>query len=220
MIHSFPHAYPMLHKLPNPEELSAMLLEKPFEMNIYLTPKLMTDLKTWNERVRTLVRPKRYLHIIRVAHLAYHMAIANDLDCEQAFLAGLLHDLARDFTDADLMRFAPPECDLDRIHPLAVHGRAARVLLETWGFKDRIILEAVEDHTTGPRSDNPISKVVYIADVSEPGRKVNDNIRALAFEDLEVALRHSVCSKVEYLQGRNICVHPRTLEVYRWISGN
>lgn len=164
-----------------------------------------------------MVKPRRFQHILRVAYLSYFIAQANGLDAERAFTAGLLHDLARDLSASELLRLAPPECDLDAQHPLAVHGRAARVLLERWGFNDVQVLEAVEDHTTGPRAGNDLSKVVYIADVSEPGRGVNAGIRELAFDDLEAALHLAICSKVEYLQGRGIRVHPRTLEVHGWV---
>ncbi|MFC6592126.1 LCP family protein [Deinococcus lacus] len=109
----------------------------------------------------------------------------------------------------------PPECELDRRHPLAVHGRAARHLLERWGYADQAVLDAVEDHTTGPRDpDALLSVCVYIADVSEPGRGVNDDIRELAFHSLSEAYRAAVVSKVTYLQGRGTEVHPRTLQAF------
>ncbi len=168
----------------------------------------------WEERVRLMVRPRRYEHVLRVAELAAQIALANGLDDMRAYAAGILHDIARDLPDAELLRLAPPECDIDAGHPLALHGRAARVLLERWGYQDRVVLEAVEDHTTGPRGGNPVADCVYIADVSEPGRGVNADIRELALRDLNAALERAIVSKVTYLQGRGIQVHPRTLLSY------
>ncbi|AFD26578.1 Metal dependent phosphohydrolase [Deinococcus gobiensis I-0] len=165
-----------------------------------------------------MVRPRRFEHVQRVAVLARQIAVANHLDdgqIERAYAAGILHDIARDLPDAELLRLAPPECEIDALHPLALHGRAARTLLEHWGYRDEVVLEAVEDHTTGPRGGNPVSACVYIADVSEPGRGVNDDIRELAMHDLGAALNRAIVSKVTYLQGRGITVHPRTLTAYR-----
>ncbi|WP_157458995.1 bis(5'-nucleosyl)-tetraphosphatase (symmetrical) YqeK [Deinococcus arboris] len=161
-----------------------------------------------------MVRPRRYEHVLRVADLAAQIARANGLDDMRAYAAGILHDIARDLPDAELLRLAPPECEIDAAHPLALHGRAARVLLERWGYQDRVVLDAVEDHTTGPRGGNPVSACVYIADVSEPGRGVNHDIRELALCDLGAALERAIVSKVTYLQGRGIQVHPRTLQAY------
>ena len=168
----------------------------------------------WEERVRLMVRPRRFEHVQRVAELARQIALTNGLDAERAYVAGILHDIARDLPDSELLRLAPPECDIDANHPLALHGRAARVLLERWGYTDPVVLEAVEDHTTGPRGASGVAACVYIADVSEPGRGVNHDIRELALVDLNEALNRAIVSKVTYLQGRGIQVHPRTLACY------
>jgi predicted HD superfamily hydrolase involved in NAD metabolism len=172
------------------------------------------DLEAWRERVRLMVKPRRFEHVMRVARLAHDIALANGIDADRAYAAGILHDVARDLPDRELLRLAPPECTIDAAHPLALHGRAGRALLERWGFADRMVLEAVEDHTTGPRPGNDVSVAVYIADVSEPGRGVNEDIRELAFTDVDAALRLSIGSKVRYLQGRGIEVHPRTLRTF------
>ncbi|GAA5533629.1 bis(5'-nucleosyl)-tetraphosphatase (symmetrical) YqeK [Deinococcus aluminii] len=178
----------------------------------------LAELVGWDERVRLMVRPRRFEHVLRVAELACRIARANGLDEARAYAAGILHDIARDLPDAELLRLAPPECPIDSAHPLALHGRAARTLLERWGYADRVVLEAVEDHTTGPRGGNPVAACVYVADVSEPGRGVNDDIRELALRDLEAALNCAIVSKVTYLQGRGIQVHPRTLRAYQALS--
>ena len=167
-------------------------------------------LEAWIERVRGNVKPARFEHILRVADLARDIALANGLDADQAHLAGILHDLARDLPADELLRLAPPESELDAGHPMALHGRAARAILESEGFEDTEVLEAVEDHVTGPRGGNRIALAVYVADVSEPGRGVNHHIRELAFTDLEGAYAEALFCKVTYLESRGKPVHPRT----------
>ena len=184
-------------------------------------PGALAELPLWQERVRLMVKPRRYEHVLRVAELARQIAEAAHLvaeDIARAYAAGILHDIARDLPESELLRLAPPECDIDCNHPLALHGRAARTLLEHWGYRDEVVLAAVEDHTTGPRGGNRVAACVYIADVSEPGRGVNADIRELALWDLDAALRRSVTSKVTYLQGKGIPVHPRTLAAYHDLS--
>lgn len=174
----------------------------------------MTSVDVWRARVQTVVRPERFAHILRVADLARAIALANGLDAELAYLAGIVHDVARDLPYAELHRLAPPENEIDARHALAVHGRAGRVLLARWGLTDATVLEAVEDHTTGPRGGNDLAVALYVADVSEPGRGVNDDIRELAMTDLHAAYLQAMTAKVRYLQGRGIQVHPRTLAAY------
>ncbi len=166
-------------------------------------------------RVRSMVKPERFAHIERVAILAKQIAMAHGLDAEKAFWAGMLHDVARDLPSAQLLELAPPETIADADHPLAVHGRAGRTILEQWGVTDQVILDAVEEHVTGPRDGNLLSICVYIADVSEPGRGVNNDIRELAFDNLEQAYHQALTCKVHYLQSKGRIVHPRTLEAYQ-----
>lgn len=185
---------------------------------------VLRDLPLWESRVRLMVKPRRYEHVQRVAVLARDIALSNGLtqtEVAEAYAAGILHDIARDLPESELLRLAPPECDIDAAHPLALHGRAARTLLERWGYPHVAVLDAVEDHTTGPRLglQSVVAACVYIADVSEPGRGVNADIRELALLDLGAALNQAIRSKVTYLQGRGIQVHPRTLAAYHALSG-
>lgn len=170
------------------------------------------------ERVKTRVRPERFEHIVRVAVLTELIATANGFSAEEvraASLAAILHDVARDLSAEELFRLSPPRTELERDHPLSVHGRAGRNLIETWGITDERILDAVEGHVFGVSKDNRIGMAVYIADVSEPGRGVNEDIRELAMKNLYRAYKRAVDSKVQYLQAKGKAVHPDTLRVYR-----
>ncbi len=168
------------------------------------------------ERVQALVRPERWAHIQRVAALAREIAEKNGLDGERAYLAGILHDAARDLPLEELRRLAPPENEVEEAHPLSLHGRAARRLAEAWGVGDLEVLEAVEGHVYGVDPANGIGMALYIADVSEPGRGVNEEIRHLALSGhLLEAYRQAVDKKVRYLEAKGIPVHPRTLAVYQ-----
>ncbi len=172
-------------------------------------------LETLKAKVQALTRPERFAHILRVAELAQAIAEANGLDAQRAYLAALLHDAARDLPEDELVRLAPPENDVERSHPLAVHGRAARRLAEEWGVTDAEVLDAIEGHVYGVTPSNRIGMAVYIADVSEPARGVNAEIREMALAGrLEEAYRQAIVSKVTYLREKGVPVHPRTLLAY------
>ncbi|GEM82138.1 bis(5'-nucleosyl)-tetraphosphatase (symmetrical) YqeK [Meiothermus hypogaeus] len=170
------------------------------------------------ERVRQQVKPERYEHILRVAELAAEIARANALDVEKIYLAAILHDAARDLSEQQLTELAPPEIALERNHPLSLHGRAGRKLAEQWGIEDEEVLEAIEGHVYGVRPEHRIGMALYVADVSEPGRGVNQDIRDLALSGrLEEAYQKAVLCKVKYLQSKGIEPHPRTLAAYKAI---
>lgn len=103
---------------------------------------------------------------------------------------------------------------MEEAHPLALHGRAARALAASWGCGTRRS-EAIEGHVYGVDPENGIGMALYVADVSEPGRGVNEEIRELALAGrLKEAYRLAVRNKVHYLKAKKIPIHPRTLEVY------
>ena len=117
--------------------------------------------------------------------------------------------------EEELRRLAPPENEVEEAHPLALHGRAARALAASWGVRDEEVLEAIEGHVYGVDPENGIGMALYVADVSEPGRGVNEEIRELALAGrLKEAYRLAVRNKVHYLKAKKIPIHPRTLEVY------
>jgi predicted HD superfamily hydrolase involved in NAD metabolism len=172
------------------------------------------------DRVKAMVTPKRFEHIARVATLAETIARANNFtpsELRATCLAAVLHDAARDLDPKDMFKLAPPETEMERSHPLSVHGRASRRLAEQWGVTDERILEAIEGHVFGVPHNNRVGMAVYVADVSEPGRGVNDDIRELAMTNLFRAYQKAVDSKVCYLRSKGKTVHPATLEVYKKI---
>ena len=106
---------------------------------------------------------------------------------------------------------------MERQHPLSVHGRAGAALAAQWGVQDSRILSAIEGHVFGVSQSNRIGMALYIADVSEPGRGVNEDIRNLAMHNLFRAYQRALDSKVRYLNAKGKAVHPNTLEVYKEI---
>ncbi len=172
------------------------------------------------QRVEAMVTEQRFEHITRVAILADTIARANDFDrgeIRATGLAAVLHDVARDLPPEEMFRLAPPETELERQHPLAVHGRAGRKIAECWGVTDERVLAAISGHVFGVSHDNRIGMAVYVADVSEPGRNVNHDIRELAMTNLFRAYQRAVDSKVRYLRANGKAIHPETLRVYEAI---
>jgi predicted HD superfamily hydrolase involved in NAD metabolism len=184
------------------------------------SPCSRASLAHYCDRVKRLVSAERFAHIVRVSELAEAIARANDFDegeLRATLLAALLHDAARDLPKEELLALAPPENALEREHPLAVHGRAGRKLAECWGVNDERVLDAIEGHVFGVAKGNRVGMAVYVADVSEPGRGVNAELREQAMRDLFGAYKRAVASKVRYLQAMGKAVHPTTLKVYKEI---
>jgi predicted HD superfamily hydrolase involved in NAD metabolism len=174
------------------------------------------------DRVKAMVTARRFEHIVRVTQLSETIARANQFsesELRATCLAAVLHDVARDLPDEKLLELAPPDSDLEKTHPMSVHGKAGRKIAQQWGVNDERVLEAIEGHVFGVPFDNRIGMALYVADVSEPERGVNHDIRELAMSNLFRAYQRALDSKVNYLRSKGKCVHPVTLKVYQEICG-
>ncbi len=184
------------------------------------SPCQRASIAPYCQRLKVMVKPHRFDHCVRVSILAESIARANkfsESDIRATALAGILHDAARDVSAREMFDLAPPESELEEQHFLTLHGRASRTLAKRWGVNDLRVLDAIEGHVFGVSPSNRIGMAVYIADVSEPARGVNEDIRELAMRNLFRAYQYALDSKVRYLRSKGKVVHPTTLRVYEEI---
>lgn len=139
----------------------------------------MKDIIELTEEIRIFaqehVKKSRYEHSIRVAETCARLCRMFALDDDVGYLAGVGHDMCKDFSDQELFDLAAkdgnPIIPYEKRNPALLHGRAAAVLMkEKFGIEDKDILEAVAYHTSGVMGMCDLSKCLFIADKIEPGR--------------------------------------------------
>lgn len=167
---------------------------------------------------RHLSQAHRYAHVVRVARLADRFAQAHGEDAGKARLAGMLHDLARLYSDERLLA----ECaargmeiePFERAHPVVLHARlGAELARERFGVGDEEVLSAIRKHTLGAPRMSRLDAIVYLADGLEPGRAYPERvtIEALAFADLDAAMYDMLAATMRLLHARNQAAAPQTL---------
>lgn len=177
-------------------------------------------LQKYCKQVKASLSQKRFDHVLRVTDLASEIAISNDFfqeDYEATVLGAFLHDIARELSKEDMFAQAKPSIEVEEEHFMMLHGRAARSLAKSWGVDDLRVLESIEGHVLGVYPTNKIGMAVYVADVSEPARGVNNEIRELAFQDLCEAYKQAIGTKINYLKSKSKAIHPHTLKIYEEI---
>ena len=182
-----------------------------------LSPHSRTGVAPYWRRVMRQLSQKRYEHVLRVLTLADKIGQANHFDESEQYAtaqAAILHDVARELSSEEMFKLVPPKLDAERSCHLTLHGKAGSKLAQNWGIKDKRVLDAIEGHLFGVSAQDNVGMAVYVADASEPGRGVNEDIRELALRNLERAYQRAVISKVSYLQSKGKIIHPCTLKVY------
>jgi predicted HD superfamily hydrolase involved in NAD metabolism len=119
--------------------------------------------------------PDSLAHSERVSAEAAALARRFGIDETDAGIAGLLHDVARDESEEALLGLAVslgvPVTAFEREHPRLLHARvgAAVARRELPGIGEAV-LSAIEVHTVGGVPMSDLDRVVYLADMIEPGR--------------------------------------------------
>lgn len=170
--------------------------------------------------------PPRLLgHSRRVAGTAAGLAARWGADPEQARLAGLLHDYCRDLSPEETLAQAEAAGlavgPLERARPRQLlHAPLAAAQLEESGLSESC-LRAIATHTVGGAGMDPLQKCVYLADAIEPGRNYPgvEELRGLAANSLDDALRSLVRLTIVDLVERRRPVHPATMALYNELHG-
>jgi predicted HD superfamily hydrolase involved in NAD metabolism len=130
------------------------------------------------------VPPERVNHILRVEQTAVYLAAVYDLDRQQAATARLMHDLAKCFKPERLLHMAREEGlildDVLSVNPHLLHADVSAIVVrDTFGVKDKQVLNAIANHTLGRPDMSPLSSIVFLADTLEPGRGDTATLKAL-----------------------------------------
>ena len=170
------------------------------------------------KRVREAIGQRhRYAHSLRVTRLAVRLARRHGEDVEAARLAGMLHDLARLYSDELLLLESRARGlaidDFDRAHPRVLHARlGAELARERFGVQDERVLSAIRAHTLGSGSMSRLDAIVYLADSLEPERNFAERaqLERLAFADLEAAMHATLLQTIAHCGKSSRAVAPAT----------
>ena len=160
---------------------------------------------------------QRFLHTLGVMKTAREMAKRFGEDEDKAELAGLLHDCAKCMTLPQMLKAAkgapvdPLMCESKALlHALA----GCCMARDVYGVEDEDVLQAIRWHTTGRAGMSRLEKIIYLADVIEPGRRTYpglEALRVLCRQDLELAMHQALRMSVDHVREQGKPLHPDTL---------
>ncbi|MCD7955861.1 MAG: bis(5'-nucleosyl)-tetraphosphatase (symmetrical) YqeK [Lachnospiraceae bacterium] len=167
---------------------------------------------------------ERFIHTEGVMYTAASLAMCHDGDVERACVAGLLHDCAKCYSNAQKLRL----CESYKIHispverdaPHLLHAKlGACIAKDKYGVEDSEILSAISCHTTGKPDMTLLEKIIFVADYIEPGRAKAPNlsrIRHLAFSDLDLAVYMTLRDTLAYLKEKKAPLDNQSLIAYNY----
>lgn len=168
------------------------------------------------ETLEKTLSKRRYKHSLGVAEEAKRLAGLYGADEEKAYLAGLLHDCAKE-ADNPIKRceeLGVPLDDIMRSSAGLIHGPlGAEIARLEFGIADEEIQGAIRWHTVGKADMTILEKIIYIADMTEPNRDFNgvDKLRGTVDKDINEAILISIEEQLKRLSKTRRTIHPNTV---------
>jgi len=172
----------------------------------------------YEERIKAVLKPERYIHSMGVAETAAKLAGINGADIEKAYTAGILHDIAKQYSYEQMMEkcreygFEPDE--ISKTSGALLHAPLGAIIAEReFNIKDKDIISAIECHTVAKMGMSVLDKIIYIADMTEPGRCFDgvDDIRKAVFENLDRGVVMGLEATVRHTLNEGLLLHPGTV---------
>lgn len=181
----------------------------------------MCDQKKIKLYLRMNLSEKRYLHSIRTAETAEKLCILHGCNSEKGFIAGLIHDIAREINNEGLQKITKDNgytiSSVEKEFPVLLHGRVGAIIAKKeLLIDDEEILEAVRWHTTGKPGMQGLTSILFVADYIEPGREHITNIfrQSLKNRKLDEIVLLTVKESISYCRKKGYSVAEQTLLLY------
>ncbi|MHA6260348.1 bis(5'-nucleosyl)-tetraphosphatase (symmetrical) YqeK [Sporosarcina sp. CAU 1771] len=178
------------------------------------------DLTQLKSEIANRMPVKRYEHVLRVVDTAEVLAKKHRLPVDKAILAAVFHDIAK-YMDKELLRTTLMQEKVDNrllsFHHELWHGPVGAILArDEFGVKDEEILNAIRYHTTGREGMSQLEKLIYIADMIEPGRSFPNvhQLRTIANENIDLAMEACIYQSVQFLVSKKRPVFPDSIDCY------
>lgn len=171
---------------------------------------------------------KRYHHSLGAAEAAKALAKIFNQDEEKAYLAGLVHDCAKNFEDSVLLDLINNEIKTgfeqsELKNPKTYHAIAGAYLIQKeFEIDDSEIISAVRNHTIGKTNMSIFDKIIFLADKIEPNTRDKSYTKRIwklieknkGIIGLDLALLKCFCETIKKLISKRYYICDSTIDVY------
>ncbi len=178
------------------------------------------QIKDW---LKNNLNDERYSHSLGTAGCAKELAGMYGINQEKAYIAGLLHDCAKCFSNEKLLDIIKNNLEVDECEMLnykTLHAPVSAYYAEKeFGVTDKEILSAIRWHTLGQIEMSDFEKIIFLADKIEPNtrdKSYREEILNILKEKngLNKALLKCYKETLKSLVNRDLKICLLTVEIY------
>lgn len=165
----------------------------------------MNNFESIKNEFESTIDNRTYAHCIRTIDVAVKLAELYNINIEQAKIAALLHDCGKLY-----------KVENNNLN----HARLGMdIAINKYNVEDIDILNAIRYHTTGRESMTMLEKIIYISDKIEESRNYKgvEEIRNLAYNDIDSAIIKSLYSTIEYVKNKNLEFDEQSLKTLNYL---
>lgn len=183
------------------------------------------------DEYKNIIRAKlddyRYNHSLCVADEAKRLALIYNVNPDDAYLAGLLHDITKNFTPEEHLqifsRFDIILSDIEKESEKLWHAISGSAYVKNvLNIQNKSIISAIRYHTTAKSNMTLFEKLIYLADFTSADRNYPDVsvMRELVNISIKDAMLYSLNYTINDLKSKQRTVHPDTLNAYNEIKNS
>ena len=178
--------------------------------------------------LKTNLNEERYEHSIGTAECAKELAEQFGVNSEKAYIAGLLHDCAKCFSNEKLLSIINAHLvieESEKSNPKTLHAPVSAYVAEKeFGVVDSEILSAIRWHTLGKLNMTDFEKIIFLADKIEPRTREKCHCepikQCLSDENgLNSAMLQCYRQTIKSLIDRDLKICPATVDIYNYLQG-
>ena len=172
-----------------------------------------------NNDLKNTLSEKRYKHSLGVMKKAEELALIYGVDVNIAKLTGLAHDIGKEFSDEEMLKYAKENnIEVDSVEEVNVgllHAKiGADICKKKYNFTEEM-QNAIKYHTVGNENMDLLAKIIFVADKTEEGRNYKkeekneqlQKVRELSKIDINKALLYEIDSSLIYTIQKHKLVH-------------
>lgn len=172
-----------------------------------------------NNDLKNTLSEKRYKHSLGAMKKAEELASIYGIDTNVAKLTGLAHDIGKEFSDEEMLKYAKENnIEVDNVEKVNVGLLHAKIGADICKKKYNFTLEmqnAIKYHTVGNENMDLLAKIIFVADKTEEGRNYKKDekneqlqkVRELSKIDINKALLYEIDSSLIYTIQKHKLVH-------------
>ena len=183
--------------------------------------KFMYNIEELKKILRKNLGEKRYLHCLNVAKESVHLAQKYGANQQKAEVAGLLHDITKEFSEKEHMeimnKYGEKFSGIEESAEKLWHAVTGYVFIKNeLGITDPDILNAVRFHTTGRASMSLLEKIVLVADFISEDRSYDgvEKIRESVKISLDNAIFDGMTITIGFLLEQGVKIALETVMAY------